>query len=213
MPLIDVLVMSDDAQTLRVYVHAVLAQPSMRLSGAVTQTYAAKALLDATTTDVLLVDCQLSQDAGVALVRHVAAQHPCCAALVVTPSDGDDCGAAALAAGAVGCLTRHASPQSIARAILQAHVDGARSILAMRGQLLPRGFKPSTSACAAPALLTPRETEILRLIEKGFLFDTVSALLDISPHTVVAHTRKIYRKLAVHTRGEAVHEAIQMGLL
>ena len=38
-------------------------------------------------------------------------------------------------------------------------------------------------------------------------------LLGISPHTVVTHVKKIYRKLAVHSRGEAVYEASQMGLL
>ena len=40
-----------------------------------------------------------------------------------------------------------------------------------------------------------------------------SEVLGISPHTVVTHVKKIYRKLAVHSRGEAVYEASQMGLL
>ena len=61
--------------------------------------------------------------------------------------------------------------------------------------------------------LTQRETELLRLTAKGFGFDTIGELLDISPHTVVAHVKNIYRKLAVHSRGEAVYEARQMGLL
>ena len=80
-------------------------------------------------------------------------------------------------------------------------------------------------ACAAPAPaasrrspthaspLTERETEILRLTAKGLSFDTIGELIGISPHTVVAHVKKIYRKLAVHSRGEAVYEASQMGLL
>jgi DNA-binding CsgD family transcriptional regulator len=41
----------------------------------------------------------------------------------------------------------------------------------------------------------------------------VSDVLNISSHTVVAHVKKIYRKLAVHSRGEAVYEANQLGLL
>jgi DNA-binding CsgD family transcriptional regulator len=41
----------------------------------------------------------------------------------------------------------------------------------------------------------------------------VAEVLAISPHTVVTHVKNIYRKLAVHSRGEAVHEARQMGLL
>jgi DNA-binding CsgD family transcriptional regulator len=53
----------------------------------------------------------------------------------------------------------------------------------------------------------------LRLTAKGLSFDTIGELMGISPHTVVAHVRKIYRKLAVHSRGEAVYEATQLGLL
>jgi DNA-binding NarL/FixJ family response regulator len=66
---------------------------------------------------------------------------------------------------------------------------------------------------AEPSPLTERETEILRLVAKGFSFDAVGEVLAISPHTVVTHVKKIYRKLAVNSRGEVVYEAGQMGLL
>ncbi|WP_092943038.1 response regulator transcription factor [Roseateles sp. YR242] len=68
-------------------------------------------------------------------------------------------------------------------------------------------------ALGTDSLLTPREIELLKLTAKGLSFDTVAELLGISPHTVVAHVKKIYRKLAVHSRSEAVYEATQMGLL
>ena len=61
--------------------------------------------------------------------------------------------------------------------------------------------------------LTERETELLRLTAKGLSFESIGEVMGISPHTVVAHVRKIYRKLAVHSRGEAVYEAGQLGLL
>jgi DNA-binding NarL/FixJ family response regulator len=50
-------------------------------------------------------------------------------------------------------------------------------------------------------------------VAKGFSFDAVGEVLGISSHTVVTHVKNIYRKLAVHSRGEAVYEAGQMGLL
>jgi len=72
---------------------------------------------------------------------------------------------------------------------------------------------PPRNESPRDAVLTPRETELLRLTAKGLSFDAIGQLLQISPHTVVAHVKKIYRKLAVHSRGEAVYEASQMGLL
>ncbi len=215
MSLINVLVVMDDAQALRRHVDAVLGDPALRLAAAVRNGRATIALLDATTPDVLLIDPGRCVPDGIELVRHVAQRHPCCAVLAITRFSGDERGAAALAAGASGCLPRDASPERIAAGIHDIHADGARSVLAVQGHVLPRLRSPDAPAAAAPtgARLTARETEILRLIEKGLGFGAVGELLEISPHTVVAHLRKIYAKLAVHTRGEAVHEASQMGLL
>lgn len=61
--------------------------------------------------------------------------------------------------------------------------------------------------------LSAREAEILRLIAKGLSFAEIGTVVSISPHTVTAHVKNIYRKLAVHSRGEAVFEAQQMGLV
>jgi DNA-binding NarL/FixJ family response regulator len=73
----------------------------------------------------------------------------------------------------------------------------------------------STRSPSAPENnpLSARETEILQLLAKGMSFNEIGEILGISPHTVTAHIKKIYRKLAVHSRGEAVYEATQMGLL
>ena len=61
--------------------------------------------------------------------------------------------------------------------------------------------------------LSSRETEILTLLAKGMSFAEVGQILSISTHTVTAHVKKIYRKLQVHSRGEAVYEAQCLGLL
>lgn len=61
--------------------------------------------------------------------------------------------------------------------------------------------------------LTPREPEILAFLAKGFSYVEIASLLQISPHTVTTITKKIYRKLSVHSRGEAVYEATPMGLI
>ena len=74
--------------------------------------------------------------------------------------------------------------------------------------------KDGTRVVASPNNpLSPRESEILELLAKGMSFSEISKTLQISCHTVTAHIKKIYRKLQVHSRGEAVYEASQLGIL
>jgi DNA-binding CsgD family transcriptional regulator len=54
---------------------------------------------------------------------------------------------------------------------------------------------------------------VLGFVAKGFSFAEIARLLGVSPHTVISHVKKIYQKLAVHSRGEAVFEAGKMGLI
>ena len=63
------------------------------------------------------------------------------------------------------------------------------------------------------SVLSMRESEVLALIAKGFNFAEIARVLEVSAHTITSHVKNIYRKLAVHSRGEAVFEAGRMGLL
>jgi DNA-binding NarL/FixJ family response regulator len=78
---------------------------------------------------------------------------------------------------------------------------------------LPSGDKVVASQPPQRHAASPREGEVLGLIAKGFAFAEVARLLEMSPHTVTAHVKRVYQKLAVHSRGEAVYEATRMGLL
>jgi ATP/maltotriose-dependent transcriptional regulator MalT len=69
-----------------------------------------------------------------------------------------------------------------------------------------------TDPLEAPAL-SMREGEVLRLVAKGFSTHEIARLLAISSHTVTTHVRHLYRKLEVHSRGAAVYEAVQLGLI
>jgi DNA-binding NarL/FixJ family response regulator len=63
------------------------------------------------------------------------------------------------------------------------------------------------------AKLTPREIDILWGIAKGFSYADIADNLGLSRLTVPGHIKSIYRKLEVNTRGEAVYEALQQGLI
>jgi DNA-binding NarL/FixJ family response regulator len=136
--------------------------------------------------------------------------------------DDDQHVLASIEAGAAGYLLKDALPASIVASIRELHSGGSpispgiarRTLTRFRLALAPaHGPAPGPRCVTATSPLTDRETELLRLTAKGLSFETISELMGISPHTVVAHVRKIYRKLAVHSRGEAVYEATQLGLL
>jgi DNA-binding NarL/FixJ family response regulator len=149
--------------------------------------------------------------------------------LVVTMFGDDAHVVESIEAGATGYLLKDASPERVATSIHEIRAGGApispgiarrnltRFRLTVRLEPAPAAPlqqappEPLPDARASP--LTPRETELLRLTAKGLTFDSIGELLEISPHTVVSHVKKIYRKLAVHSRSEAVYEASQLGLL
>ncbi|MFT3811839.1 MAG: response regulator transcription factor [Acidovorax sp.] len=217
-----VLIVEDEPEFMRRFTSAVLGDPALQLVGAVDSGRAGLAMLDLQRPDVLLVDLRLPDLNGVEIIRHAAAHHPGCDVLVVTMFGDEEHVVASIAAGATGYLLKDASAERIIASIHELRAGGAPISPGIARRVLGR-FRLSLRPDSAPApllaaespdaLLTPRETELLRLTAKGFTFDTIAQVLDISPHTVVAHVKKIYRKLAVHSRSEAVYEASQLGLL
>jgi DNA-binding NarL/FixJ family response regulator len=213
-----VLIVEDDPEFLRRFSQAVLGDPELRLCGAVATGAAALALLGVEAPDVMLVDLGLPDMSGVDVIRHAARHCPQCDVLVVTMFGDDGHLLPSIEAGATGYLLKDASDERIAASIHELRSGGSPISPSIARRVLTRfRVAPSPPACASvasdPSPLSDRETEILRLVAKGLSFETVGELLSISPHTVVAHVKKIYRKLAVHSRGEAVYEAGQMGLL
>ena len=222
-----VLIVEDEPEFLQRFTEAVLADPELSLVAGVTTGRAGLAMLEAQPPDVMLVDLGLPDISGIELIRHAAKHLPNCDVLVVTMFGDDAHVMGSIEAGATGYLLKDAQATRVAAAIHEVRAGGspispsiARKVLAafrVAPQAQPASSAPAMPATAAspaePSPLSERETEILRLVAKGFSFDAVGELLSISPHTVVTHVKKIYRKLAVHSRGEAVYEANQMGLL
>jgi DNA-binding NarL/FixJ family response regulator len=94
---------------------------------------------------------------------------------------------------------------------------GGSPMSASIARYLLKRIKPAKSEQPAEAeaelQLSQREQEVLRHIAKGFSYAEISDLLNLSTHTVASHLKSIYRKIGVHSRGEAVFEATQLGLI
>jgi DNA-binding NarL/FixJ family response regulator len=215
-----VLIVEDEPEFTRRFSDAVLADPGLNLVGSVATGRAAKAMLDSERPDVMLVDLGLPDMNGVDVIRYAATRYPKCDILVVTMFGDDQHVLASIEAGATGYLLKDAVAERIAASIHELHAGGSPISPGIARRVLAR-FRLSTTPAASPephpsdavTPLTERETELLRLTAKGLSFETIGQLMGISPHTVVAHVKKIYRKLAVHSRAEAVYEAGQLGLL
>jgi DNA-binding NarL/FixJ family response regulator len=220
---IGVLIVEDEPEFLHRFSQAVRSDANLHLLGAVGDGAAAIALLNDVVPDVMLVDLGLPDIDGVQLIRHAAARHPGTDVLVVTMFGDDGHVLASIAAGATGYLLKDTSIERIVASICEIRAGGspisptiARRVLArFRGGPAAPALAPNgvTAEPNETSPLSARETDILRLVSKGLSCAEVGEHLSISNHTVVTHVKNIYRKLAVHSRGEAIFEAGQLGLL
>jgi DNA-binding NarL/FixJ family response regulator len=123
----------------------------------------------------------------------------------------------ALEAGALGYLLKDGTAEYIGASILEMLAGGSPISPPIARHLLRRfrGAEPAGDGARADDVphLSEREGEVLRLIVKGFTYAEIAELLGVSSHTVTTHVRGIYRKLEVHSRSEAVYEALQLGLV
>ncbi len=177
------------------------------------------AMLELRKPDVLLVDLGLPDMSGIEVIRHASQTLPKCECMVVTVFGDEEHVLASIEAGAAGYLLKDASEESFLSGIREL-MNGGSPISPIIARRLLKRFQavPPASVAAADdesssVALSDREREILLLASKGFNYPEMGKLMSISPHTVTSHVKKIYRKLAVHSRGEAVFEANRMGLI
>src|SRR5262245_56567381 len=168
--------------------------------------------------DVLLTDLGLPDGSGVDLIRAVRELGGGTQCMVITIFGDEQHVVSGIEAGALGYLLKDGSAEYIGDSIMEM-LDGGSPISPAIARHLLKRFRPAGPA-ASPAIdpdtlprLSPREHEVLTLIVKGFSYAESARLMGVSSHTVTTHVRAIYRKLEVHSRGEAVYEALQLGLV
>jgi DNA-binding NarL/FixJ family response regulator len=211
-----VLLVEDEAHTRERLADVVRAHPSLRLLAAVGSCEDARHALSSGVPDVLLTDLGLPDGNGLDLIREVRRRGLGTQVMVITVFGDEEHVVNALEAGAAGYLLKDRSPEDIGQAILEL-VQGGSPISAAVARHLLRRFRSidehATTQAEPVPHLSEREQEILRLVVKGFKFPEIAELLGVSAHTVKTHVRRIYEKLEVSSRGEAVYEALQLGLV
>jgi DNA-binding NarL/FixJ family response regulator len=232
-----VLIVEDDLLTREFFAGSVARCPTLSLVGAVGTVAQADTWLrnNPDGLDVLLTDLGLPDGNGLDVIRTAVALNPACEPLVISMFGDDESVLASIEAGALGYIHKDATPDDISKTILDMR-NGESPIspmIARRVLSKYRIFKEISAAMltdtaqlainniailtpceiAQRSILSPREQEVLSLIARGFSYSEIARLQDLSMHTVQTHIKRLYAKLSVHSKSEAVFEATRMGLL
>lgn len=228
---INVAILEDEVHVRRLLEQAVQSDAGLNLVFSVQSVKEAIALAQTQSAQVYLVDLGLPDADGREFIRWVSANQPEALSMVVTVFGDDEHIVSSFKAGAVGYLLKDAPAGEIALHIAELVAGGspisasvARRLLLQFSTAPAAGWSVSQPAAleqlgpiaiVKPTInpLSGREHEVLRLIEKGLSYDEIAGVLGITWHTVTGYLRRAYRKLEVNSRGEAVFEARQRGLL
>lgn len=209
-----VLIVEDD-RTFRTRFEQILTTAgTFRIVAAVDSVAAALAVLRDNPIDLLIADLGLPDGDGITVIGETAEQQKDCAVMVVTVFGDEEHVVNAIEAGASGYLLKDSSADEFLSAVYDL-LSGGSPVSPMVARLVLNRLRNAKRAVPVDpnVELSEREAEILTLVAKGFSFSDICQLLAITSNTVKTHVNRIYRKLAVHSRGQAVYEATRLGLI
>lgn len=214
--MIRVAVVEDDPAFCNAFVEAIREAGDAEFAGMAATCAGGLALLREAPADVLLVDLGLPDGSGIEVIRAAQAAWPGCSVVVTTAFGDEQHVLQAIEAGAAGYLLKDTAPRDVMDEIRSVHRGGspispliARRVL----HLLRDRAVPVVEDAGSAVALSGRETQVLELVAKGFAYEEIAQRIGVSRHTVLTFVRRIYAKLEVHSKMEAVNEARRKGLL
>ena len=156
--------------------------------------------------EVMLVDINLPKMNGIGFVGQLTQRHPGVICLMLTMYEESTLIFDALKAGACGYLLKRTPPAEIVAAIEEAKAGGSPMTPQIARHVVSFFQKPASQPAARPLdeSLAEREREVLNYLAQGYLYKEIAETLQISAHTVNSHIRRIYEKLHVRSRSQAV---------
>ena len=157
---------------------------------------------------VALVDIGLPGMSGIDGIRLLRERYQSLALLVLSVYDDDERIFRALCAGACGYLLKHTAPARLLEALKEAISGGAPMSpeVARRVLAIFREIRPPEDV---DYQLTAHEKRLLKLLVEGHNFKSIAPQLGVTVHTVAFHMQRIYEKLQVHSKSEAVSKALR----
>ncbi len=162
--------------------------------------------------DLLLVDLGLPGMNGIDGIRRIRAEWPQVVSVVLTVYMDDDRIIQALCAGARGYLLKKTPAPEILLRLEEAAAGGAPMSPEVARQVvnLFTRFDPKPGSGHG---LSPHELRVLKLLVDGHNYRSAASVLGVTRATVAFHVRKVYTKLEVHSKSEAVAKAVRSGLV
>lgn len=186
--------------------------PGFECTGAFRSVEEAMPPLQAHPPQVLLLDVGLPGMSGIEAIPLLKERCPGLAMIMLTVYGDDDRIIQAVCAGACGYLLKKTPPVKLLECLREVADGGAPMSpeVARRVMILFREYRPPEKA---EHQLTPHESRLLRLLVDGHNYKTAAAEIGVTVHAISFHMRKIYEKLEVHSKSEAVAKALRHGLV
>src|SRR5580704_7622336 len=187
--------------------------PGITVVGQAEDGVAAVETVAATQPQVVLMDLNMPRCDGVEATRRIRADHPGTRVVVLTTYSDDESILGALQAGALGYLTKDATRAEIGRAVLAAAAGQAVLDPAVQQRLLSAAVRAPAAAPGGleEGDLTPRESDVLRLIAAGKSNREIARALFVSEATVKTHVNRIFAKTGSRDRSQAMRYAYTHG--
>ena len=177
--------------------------PGFRCVSAYESAEAALQRLPADRPDVVLMDINMPGMNGIECVQRLKTTMPAVQIVMLTVYEDTDQIFKALAAGASGYLLKRLTPCRLLEAIREVHTGGSPMSSSIARKVVV-SFQKAGPAVDQGALLSPREQAVLDCVAKGLAYKQIAEEMGISVTTIRTYLRRIYEKLHVQSRSEAV---------
>ena len=196
-------IVEDDEHARRILAEAIGRASGFRCVSQFHDAESALAALPMEAPDVVLMDIHLPGISGVECVRQLKTLMPATQFVMLTVYEDANHIFNALAAGASGYLLKQTPRPELLEAIEEVHRGGSPMTSNIARKVV-QSFQKPRLAQSGTETLSPREQEVLDHLARGFLYKEIADALDLSVTTVSTHIRRIYEKLHVRSRGQAV---------
>lgn len=201
---ISVSIVEDDAQARQILADWIRRADGFRCVSEHGSAESALATLPAEKPEVVLMDINLPGLNGIECVRQLKPLLPGTQFLMLTVYEDADHIFNALMVGATGYLLKQTPRNELLAALKQVH-SGGSPMTSNIARKVVQSFQRQTQAAGADTVeLSPREAEVLELLARGYLYKEIAEALAISLPTVNTYIRRIYEKLHVRSRAQAV---------